>query len=190
MADLRAEGISTTPEIFDQIIGIQGTLEQQSFRPYRDIVALSLSQVLGMPNAKAQEIGRRAGKFPLYEDSETALRKLMKKVPCIAMTNSDFAHGEQVQSQLGFRLTDWVCAEEVKVYKPSESFWRIVSERRNVPLRRDWWHVAAYADYDLKVAKQLGLTTVFISRPHNHSGPADYTFADLNTFADAIANQL
>jgi 2-haloalkanoic acid dehalogenase type II len=164
---------------FDRVVDWQGAEEQRAFRPYREIVADSLVAVLGMDRRRADEIGRTAGRWPLFPDSREGLRRLMKTAPCVAMTNSDREHGEQVQEQLGFRLTGWVCAEEVGVYKPAPAFWHATADRRKTSFGPHWWHVTAYADYDLEPASKLGLTTVFVPRPHARPGPATRTAKDL-----------
>ena len=73
----------------------------------------------------------------------------MRLTRCAAMTNSDREHGEQVQEQLGFRLNDWLCAEESRVYKPAPAFWRVMARRAGIEPGPHWWHASAYADYDL-----------------------------------------
>ncbi len=164
---------------FDRVIDRQGALEQEEpTRPYAGIVAASLVAE-GVAAARAREIGAAAGRWPLFPDSEEGMRRLQAVAPCMALTNSDRAHGEQVQEQLGFRLSDWQCAEDVKLYKPSVAVWERAAKRRGVAFGRSWWHVSAYADYDLDVARRLGLTTVFVERPHSRPGPADVTVPDL-----------
>ena len=59
----------------------------------------------------------------------------------------------------------------------------LMSRRRGIAPEPDWWHVSAYADCDLAVAGQLGLTTVFVSRPHARPGPAAHRVADLAELA-------
>lgn len=68
-------------------------------------------------------------------------------------------------------------------YKPDPRFWREVSARLGVGLGPDWWHVSAYADYDGQVASWLGLTTVFVSRPHARLGPATHQVTNLSELA-------
>jgi 2-haloacid dehalogenase len=103
---------------------------------------------------------------------------------CAAITNSDRAPGAQVQAQLGFPLDGWICAEEVRAYKPDPGMWRAASRQMGVLPGRDWWHVSAYADYDHATARALGLTCVFVRRPHSRPGPADVTVDDLFQLAD------
>ena len=164
---------------FDRIVDVQGELEQGDFLDYAEITRRSLMQVIGLPDAVAAGIGAGVGCWPLYADSPAALRALMRIAPCAAMTNSDRVHGEQMQQQLGFRLDDWLCAEEARVYKPNPNFWHTMASRRSVEPGPRWWHVSAYADYDLTVANDFGLTTVFVERPHARPGAASRSVRDL-----------
>jgi FMN phosphatase YigB (HAD superfamily) len=95
-----------------------GSSEESPGRPYREIVAESLVEVAGLSPAAAAAIGFAAGTWPLFPDSAAALARLQSIAPCAATTNSDRAHGENVQRQLGFRLAHWWCAEEIGCYKP------------------------------------------------------------------------
>ncbi len=181
-----AAGRPLRPGEFDAIVDAQGRLERGAFRTYAEITRLSLVEVLGLDPAAAAAIGASVGRWPLYPDSAEALRRLMGLAPCAALTNSDRAHGEEAQRRLGFRLTDWLCAEEARLYKPDPEFWRAMSRRRGVALGPGWWHVSAYADYDLAAASDLGLTTVFVARPHARPGPATHTVRDLLDLAVMI----
>ncbi|HEV8128652.1 MAG TPA: HAD-IA family hydrolase [Candidatus Eisenbacteria bacterium] len=169
---------------FDRIIDAQAGIESGPFRRYADIVAESLVQVLGLDAAAAAAIGRDAGEWPLFPDSADALRRLRRIAPCAATTNSDLSHGRSVQRSLGFDLDAWICAEDVRAYKPDPRVWRAVSARTGVEPGPGWWHVSAYADYDLATARSLGLTCVFVARPHARPAPADLSVQDLSELAD------
>lgn len=185
---LAARGVTLASADFDRVVDRQGTLEQQGpFRTYREITARSLVDVAGLDPAGADAVGHDVGRWPPYPDSAAALRRLLAVAPCVAMTNSDRAHGEQVQAALGLRLSRWYCAEDVGCYKPAPRFWREVAARLGVGPGPGWWHVSAYADYDLAAAKALGLTTVLVDRPHARPGPADHRVPDLAGLADLLA---
>lgn len=174
-----AEGRPLKPGEFDRIVDAQGAFERAEFHSYTIVTEQSVRDVLGLPNDAARRVASTIGSWPLFPDSREALRALLKLAPCAAMTNSDRIHGDQIQAQLGFKLSDWLCAESVKVYKPHAKFWQLMSERRGVAPGADWWHVSAYADYDLSVANHLGLTTVFVQRPHHRPGEASHHVKDL-----------
>jgi 2-haloacid dehalogenase len=175
----RSLGRPLTSSEFDRFIDHQGRDEQTRFRTYREITARSLVEVFGLGPEKADAIGAEVGRWPLFPDAVEGMRSLSAIAPCVALTNSDHAHGEQVQEQLGFRLSNWICAEEIRSYKPSLGHWEVASRRLGVPFGKEWWHVSAYGDYDLSVAAQLGLTAVYITRPHCRQGPHDLVFRDL-----------
>lgn len=184
---LRRDAGGLTDDEFDRIIDVQGREEQGKFRPYRAIVKLSLIEVLKMAPKKAEHIGANAGKWPLYDDSIEGLRRLMRVAACAATTNSDAVHGEQVQKHLGFRLSHWICSEDLGFYKPSPRVWEAAAKICGVEPGPDWWHVSAYADYDLGAANRLGLTTVFVPRPHARPGKASLTVENLIHLAEKIA---
>jgi 2-haloalkanoic acid dehalogenase type II len=172
-------GVAVDDATFERIVDRQGELESGAYRTYADIVAQSLIDVCGLAPARALEIGEQAGTWPLFPDASGGLSALLRVAPCVAMTNSDRTHGEQIQRALGFRLTRWLCAQDVGVYKPSPEFWRIAGRELGVEPGPRWWHVSAYADYDLGVARELALTAVLVNRPHARRGPADLEVADL-----------
>jgi 2-haloalkanoic acid dehalogenase type II len=169
---------------FDAVIDRQGELEGK-FAPYTQIVAQSLVDVLKVNSVLAAGIATGAGRWPLFPDSREAMQRLRKIAPCVATTNSDVAHGEDVQAQLA-GMDGWVCAEAIRVYKPDRKVWQETARTLGRAFGPDWWHVSAYADYDLEVARQLGLTSVFIERPHSRPGKADLKFQTLAQLADYV----
>lgn len=171
---------------FDRIMDRQGELEQQGYRSYRSIVKDSLTQTIGIDPNQADAIGATVGTWPLFPDSTPGLSALMRIAPCAAITNSDAVHGEQVQKQLGFRLSHWISAEESRVYKPNPDFWKFAAQKMGAEFGPHWWHVSAYADYDLEAARELGLTCVFISRPHSRRWRHDIEATDLVSLAAQI----
>jgi 2-haloacid dehalogenase len=180
-----ALGGRLSDEEFERIIDRQGELERD-FRPYAEIVAQSLVEVLGIDAGEAARIGVAAGTWPLFPDSTVGLRRLRAVAPCAAITNSDPGHRPQIEQQLGFALDGWTCAGEVRAYKPDAEMWLAAARSMGLAPGRDWWHVSAYADYDHRTARSLGLTCVFVQRPHSRPGPADLIVPDLAALADAV----
>jgi FMN phosphatase YigB (HAD superfamily) len=170
---------------FDAVVDAQGRMEKERFRRYADIVADSLVEVCGFDRARAEAVGKNVGYFPFYADSRAALHRLMKIAPCAALTNSDLAHKAQILEHLGY-LSGWTCAEEVGCYKPAREFWLRAKDRFGVEPGPSWWHVSAYGDYDLETATELGLTRVFVRRPHHRPGPHDVAVSDLGVLADRL----
>ena len=77
-------------------------------------------------------------------------------------------------------------------YKPDVRIWEALAARCHAAIAPGpaWWHVSAYADYDLATARTLGLTCVFVERPHarrGDAGLADLVVADLAGLAAHLA---
>jgi FMN phosphatase YigB (HAD superfamily) len=87
-AALALRGVTLGAGDFDRVIDAQGSLEQVAPRTsYREIVARSLVEVLGLDGSEADAIGRSAGTWPPFLDSRPALLRLMARARCLAMTN-------------------------------------------------------------------------------------------------------
>lgn len=185
--DLAEHHVPLDEPRWESILADQEAAERRSFSSYADITTWSLVRRLGLPRPTAAAIARNLGRWPLFADSAAALRQLLARVPCVALTNSDREHGVQAQKQLGFPLAAWICAQDVRVYKPDPAFWRAAGERLHVSPGKHWWHVSAYADYDLATASALGLTTVLVRRPHCRPGAADLEADNLLKLAQRIA---
>ena len=77
-------------------------------------------------------------------------------------------------------------------YKPDPRMWAALAARvagAGIVPGPAWWHVSAYADYDLAAARKLGLTGVFVERPHARRGDpalADVVVADLAALAELL----
>lgn len=175
----RSAGRALLEGEFDRIVDVQGELERGPYLDYAAITRASLVDVIGLDDTDAADISANIGNWPLYPDANV-LDEIMNVSPSAAMTNSDRSHGTIIQTRLGRRLSDWLCAEDVRLYKPDPRFWRHMRDHRNIGFGPRWWHVSAYADYDLSVANSLGLTTVFVERPHARPGEATYTIRDLH----------
>ena len=182
----RAAGRPLAPGEFDRIVDAQGAIQRGAFLDYATIVRRSLVATIGLSEDDAARIAAAIGAWPLHADAPV-LRALMQRAPCAAMTNSDRKHGAAVQARLGFRLDDWLCAEAARIYKPDPDFWWQMARRRGIEPGPHWWHVSAYADYDLEAANRLGLTTVFVARPHARPGAATHKVGDLRGLADLLA---
>jgi len=141
--------------------------------------------VLALDPADADAIGEGVGRWPAYPDAPEALKAMMAAVPCVAMTNSDREHGAQVQQASASRSRlDLRRGRALLQARPG--FWHEVTRRLGVEMGPWWWHVSAYADYDLEAANQLGLTTVFVVRPHARTGPAVYRVSDLSELVSLV----
>jgi 2-haloacid dehalogenase len=193
-ADLGRLGVSLDDEDFERVIDAQAADEQAGYRPYAEITARSLVTVLGIAPDAAAAIGANAGRWPVFPDAPEAMGRLQAVAPCAATTNSDRAHRAPIEAQLGSSLAHWVCAEDVRAYKPDPRVIQEAGRRAGIAPGPAWWHVSAYADYDLETARALGLTTVFVARPHSRAPAAghapDVSVEDLVELAEIVSAPL
>jgi putative hydrolase of the HAD superfamily len=127
------------------------------------------------------------GLWPPYPDSAAALARLARIAPLVAITNSDRDQGQAIRTALGdVPWACWLCAEDTLIYKPDPRAWDACAAATGVDFGSGWWHVSAYADYDLEEAHRRGLTTVFVERPHGRPGPATHRVPDLAALADLV----
>ena len=173
---------------FDAMVDAQGRLEQaMPGRRYRSIVAEAASVVLGIDSPLADAVAATVGRWPPYPDSAAALARLARVAPLVALTNSDADQGAEVRAALGsVPWHRWMCAEETGIYKPDPRAWEACRAATNVAFGDAWWHVSAYADYDLDEARRRGLTTVYVERPHRRAGTARHVVPDLAALADLL----
>src|SRR5204862_153833 len=83
---------------FDGVLAAQEADERGPFRSYAEITARSLEEAAGLDPARARAVAAGIGLWPFYPDSRDALAGLLRRVPCVAMTNSDRLHGAQIQT--------------------------------------------------------------------------------------------
>lgn len=188
-----ALGVALDEAAFERVIDFQARDEQEAFRPYAEIVARSLTGVLGVAPALARTIGEQAGEWPVFADAPGAFARLLERAPCGATTNSDLAHRPAIERQLGCALEPWICAGEVGAYKPDARIWEAAARATGMAFGPAWWHVSAYADYDLATARRLGLTTILVRRPHHRPGTPDLVdraFEDLEALASTIEHEI
>jgi len=189
---VHALGFPLDEAAFERVIDSQAADEQSGFRPYAEIVARSLTTVLDVAPSAARAIGEGAGEWPVFGDAPAAFARLLARAPCGATTNSDLAHRPAIERQLGCALAPWICAGEVGAYKPDVRIWEAASRATGTAFGPQWWHVSAYADYDLATARRLGLTTILVRRPHHRPGTTDLvdrTFDDLAQLAFAVEQE-
>jgi 2-haloacid dehalogenase len=180
------KGIALDDALWEKILLSQESQEAGPYRRYCEIAAQSLEEAARFSPGKAADVASEIGRWPLFPDSPSALRRLLGHFRCAATTNSDRSHRAGVEEQLGVKMSAWICAEDLRLYKPSERFWQMASERLEEPLSERWWHISAYTDYDLEPARRLGLTTVFVKRPHARPGPCDHQVVDLEELATSL----
>lgn len=185
-------------ELLERYAAAEATIEAGPYRPYREVLGLSLRQVgveLGRRTTVDEEaaFGGSVGDWPAFPDSAAALQRLQRRFRLGVLTNCDDDLFAASNRRLGVTF-DWiVTAQQARGYKPRTENFELLLERVPVPAARIL-HVAQSLFHDHVPAKQLGLSSVWIDRRHDRPGsgatpPAEATpdarFVDMASFAAA-----
>jgi 2-haloacid dehalogenase len=176
----------------------EAAAESGPYLPYREVlartaraVASELDATVGDHAAKA--FGDSVGDWPAFSDSTDALRVLHERFRLGVITNCDDDLFARSNKRLGMEF-DWVItAQQVGSYKPNPRNFEVAFERIGVPPERIL-HVAQSLFHDHVPARRLGLSTAWINRRHDRSGPGatppaevtpDFEAPDMATFSAA-----
>jgi hypothetical protein len=170
---VHALGFPLDEAAFERVIDFQAADEQAAFRPYAEIVARSLTSVLGVAPRRPARSARGRGSGRLRRRA----RGVCPPARARALRRDDQQRPRAppaIERQLGCALEPWICAGEVGAYKPDCRIWERGTRATGTAVRAaQWWHVSAYADYDLATARSLGLTTILVRRPTTVPGTTE-----------------
>lgn len=147
-----------------------------TFRPYREILSLSLQDCLKelqvrVEEAAAQRFSRSVGRWPPFEDTVSGLRRLGSRWPLLIISNVDRASMQETVEVLGIPFAELVTAEDVRAYKPAHEHF-LEARRRLGSLSDGQLHAAASVFHDLTPAAELGLQAAWINRAQEQA-PAE-----------------
>jgi 2-haloacid dehalogenase len=162
-------------------------LIQGEYRPYRDVLALSLehwSTERGYPwnEREGEALARSMESWQPFPDTVPALRRAKEAgLRLFIVSNTDRSIIQHTLRQLERELDGVVVAEDCGSYKPGhEPFERAVEETGEAP--EHILHVAFGFKYDIGPAGRLGFRTAWVNR-HAEARPgpesADYEWRDL-----------
>lgn len=147
---------------------IQFELIQREYRPYKDILRLSLGETLkefGIPYAP-EDGDDFAASMPTWQpfpDVPPTLQELKRHARIAIISNTDNDILRESVRLMGVEFDALVTAEDAKVYKPSPRIFEFALQRlKEAPERI--LHVAFGFKYDLAPAKQVGMATCWLNR--------------------------
>jgi putative hydrolase of the HAD superfamily len=168
-------------------------------------VYLSLAAECGFKDdqATAEAFQLSVLRWPAFEDSAGALKRLRRNYRLMAMTNADRTAFSAYSATLGDPFHDSVTCDEAGCAKPNPQFFAFARGRLSVAgyKQSEILHVAQSQHHDIGVAKELGYTVCWIERRQGLKGfggtPApkvmttpDYHFATLEQLADAVDREM
>ena len=175
-APLAAHGIGgSDDELLETFARHEAEVESGPYRPYREVLGAVLTAMLAERGAvaTADEIvmfGGSVAHWPAFPDSAAALARLHERFKLGVITNCDDDLFAASEARLGIKF-DWVVtAQQAKRYKPNPRGFELMFERVGIPPSRIL-HVAQSLFHDHVTARRLGLSTVWVDRRGDKSGP-------------------
>jgi len=186
---LRARDAELEPgrELRERWEAIQFELVRDDYRRYKEILAESLRLLCeerGWPYdaSDAKAIVRAMRSWQPFPDTGPALsRARAAGLRLVIVSNTDRDILEHTLRQLEVPFDDFVTAEDVGAYKPSEKVFEHALERIGEPAS-DVLHVAFGFKYDIGPAARAGMRTAWVNRhaePPPAEDPYDHEWRDL-----------
>jgi len=147
---------------------VQFDLIQREYRPYKDILRLSLEGTLkefGIPY-EPSDGDAFAASMPTWQpfpDVPPTLRELKRHVHIAIISNTDNDILRESVKLMGVEFDALITAEDARVYKPNLRIFEFALQRLGEAPDRIL-HVAFGFQYDLVPAKQVGMTTCWLNR--------------------------
>ncbi len=147
---------------------IQFDLIQQDYRPYKDILRLSLEVTLrefGIPYSP-EDGDAFAASMPTWRpfpDVPPTLRELKSHARIAIISNTDNDILAASVRLMGVEFDALVTAEDARVYKPNPAIFSFALQRIGESPDRIL-HVAFGFHYDLAPAKEVGMVTCWLNR--------------------------
>jgi 2-haloacid dehalogenase len=162
-------GTEAGPRLLERYHELEPELERGSYRSYREVLTLTLEQLLREEGVQPPEgeTGALARSLPDWQpfsevsESLGELRSRGWKLAILSNSDRDLILASERQIGVPFDLT--VVAEDVRSYKPAHGHWEHFFEATTADRERHV-HVAASLFHDVAPANELGLTTVWINR--------------------------
>jgi len=187
--------------ILELYAAIESRLEAGPYLPYRQVLEMTVERLaarLGFA-ATAEEMASLPESVRIwtpFPDTVRALARLKVRYKLAILSNIDDDLFAGSAKRLEVPFDQVVTAQQVGSYKPTLKNFEVLLERIGVP-REAVLHVAQSRFHDIRPAKQLGLSTVWVNRRRDRRGtgatPAatggpepDLTVLDLSELARIV----
>jgi 2-haloacid dehalogenase len=171
---------------------LEPEVQAGEYRSYAEVLTRTLERLAGevgygIPEGESGILVRSLPDWPAFPEAPPALAELRRRGWKLAiLSNSDRKLIAASQRTLGVPFDLTVVAEDVGSYKPAHGHWERFFELTTAD-RETHVHVAASLFHDVRPARELGLTTVWINRlGEDAAHDPDAELTDLSTLPDAL----
>lgn len=141
--------------------------KSNSYRYYREILALSLQETLRNAGVKvddriALQVADSLREWDIYPGVVSALRRLGSQWPLLIITDIDRAPLGRLVDRLGVPFAELVPGESVRAYKPAPEQFK-EARRRLGDREAGLLHLSAVLETDLRPAAELGIHVAWLN---------------------------
>lgn len=196
----RSRGIGfSAPEILERFGQLESKIQAADYLEYRTVlrgVLLELATEASFTPAESelQAFAESVAQWPPFPDSAEALKRIQRRRRIIAISNIDDDLFAASAKLLGVEFNLVITAQQSRAYKPSMEMFDYALARVGVDKGRVL-HVAQSLFHDIRPARELGLTTVWVNRQSRFGGSGatpiaaaepDVTVRDLAELAELL----
>jgi 2-haloacid dehalogenase len=169
-------------EVLERFAGFESRIQQGPYLRYADVLRSVLAAFgayfgFSPTDDELARFGQAVKDWPPFPDSGDALRTLKTRYRIVILSNVDDDLFEFSRQKLGVEFDRVFTAQQIGSYKPDPRNFRYALEHLGVPKQRVL-HVAQSLFHDIRPARGLGLTAVWVNRRRGLAGagatlPAD-----------------
>ena len=156
-------------EFVAQRIPVELEVEHERYRPYDEVLALSVQRTAAHFNVALDDADGRAFADSIvawrpFPDAPSFLRRLRALgTPLAILSNVTRASLAISVRRLGMEFDQLVTAEDVRSYKPDPPHWERLQSSRGIEPSSQL-HVAASLPHDVRPATGLGVPAIWVNR--------------------------
>jgi 2-haloacid dehalogenase len=169
-------------EVLEKFAAFEAAEEAEEHKPYREVLRNVMGRLGRAYECEFEEreldrLPESIKRWPAFPDTAAALARLAERFSINVISNVDDELFEHSRPKLGVDLNRFVSAQYCRSYKPARRNFNVMLALLDVP-KEHVVHVAQSLYHDIKPARELGLSTVWVNRRKGKPGagatpPAD-----------------
>jgi 2-haloacid dehalogenase len=172
----RLFGVEAAPRLLERYHELEPQAQTEAYRSYRQVLSYTLERVAvaegtQIPEGEADALGGSLPDWEPFPEVADALREARERGWRLAiLSNSDRDLIVASEARIGVPFDLVIVAEDTGSYKPAHGHWERFFETTTAERDRHV-HVAASLFHDIGPANELRLTTVWVNRLGEETGP-------------------
>lgn len=194
---LKNENILVHDDIILELYAkFEAEIEQDDYIPYKEVLrkVVKMFNQSYATNIYINSLLNSFDSWEPFEDTVESLEKLKSRFKLVILSNVDNDLFNITSKKLGIQFYKVFTAEDIQAYKPSKKFFKYAIDNLGIDIKRIV-HISQSLYHDVKPAKELGITTVWVNRRKDRKSfgatpfvkvDPDIEVSDLKSLVDLI----